>query len=514
MTRRWPALVLIPVLLVGALLFDQRNDTARARRVGTDAPGSVAEASAVSGYMPVAPGADALSSLWFCAAGTASGDGQAEQAVVISNPGSQAVSGAVTAVPSIGKPVTRQLTVPARSRTRVNLPDLVKAAYVSAQVEFRGGQVAVEHELSGPLGIDAAPCSSSASSTWYFASGATTLDAVETLVLFNPYLDPATVDISFATPEGRRVPGKYQGFQVPARSVVPITINPEVTADLDVSTSVVARRGRIVVDRIQTFNNKVTLGAAESAQKSFRPRGLTVAPGVPMPATAWMFPVGVKDEGVHERFVVYNPGDAVAEVEVGVTLVDPEVNGVIDPFSVTVPGGTFQVVDLDKESRVPDKVEHSTVVVSTNRVPVVVDRTIATEKPYPTQDTGVSSGTPLVSRQWLFVSGGNVPDKLSERIAVQNPSGSKVTVRLEVIADGKATPVAGVGPVELGPYEHTVVRFGDKLDNRQVSVMVKATGPIAAERLLLRINDVGLSTAMGIPSADSLSRVPASALEE
>ena len=512
MTRRWPALLLIPGLIVAALVFDQRGDTERARRAGATAPGSVAEGSELAEAMPVAAPADALSSVWYCAGGTASKGGIADHVVVISNPTARRVTGSVTAIPSVGRSVTKAETLAPHSRLRVALSGLVTAPFVAGQVEFQGAGIVVEHEVSGPDGIDAAPCASSASSQWYFASGATTRNAQETLVLFNPFPDAASVDISFATPEGIRTPSSYQGFQVPGRSVVATTVNTQAAVDAQVSTSVVARSGRIVVDRIQTFNGDyATDTEADRAAEPYRPKGLTIALGVPRPATTWLFPVGVKDEGAHERFVIYNPGTRDAQVDVGVTLVDPSVNGEIDPFSVTVSAGTYQVVDLDDEDRVPTRVDHSTVVVSRNGVPLVVDRLLDMVAPFPGSGTGASSGTSLVAPTWVFASGGNVPGKLSERITVQNPGGRPVTVKVQVVAGGRLRSIAGVGPVTLGAYGHRVIRFADKLDDRQVSVLITASAPIAAERLLFRIGDLGMSTAMGIPLPAGLAAAPASA---
>ena len=72
-----------------------------------------------------------------------------------------------------------------------------------------------------------------------------------------------------------------------------------------------------------------------------------------------MFPFGGKAEGLHERFVVYNPGDDQAEVEVAVALADPGQNGEVDPFAVTVNPRSWAVVDLDEEDRIPTQVDHA-----------------------------------------------------------------------------------------------------------------------------------------------------------
>jgi hypothetical protein len=61
-----------------------------------------------------------------------------------------------------------------------------------------------------------------------------------------------------------------------------------------------ARVGRLVVDRIQTFDG------------SLGPRGMDVTLGVPAPQRVWVFPDGVVTDGVTEVFSVFNPGDEPA----------------------------------------------------------------------------------------------------------------------------------------------------------------------------------------------------------
>ena len=73
-TWRWPALVLIPLLVAVAVVVDRRDDGA-------------ATAAALGAAMPTAGGAEATGSTWYCAGGTATGDqdGTAEQTVVVAN---------------------------------------------------------------------------------------------------------------------------------------------------------------------------------------------------------------------------------------------------------------------------------------------------------------------------------------------------------------------------------------------------------------------------------------------
>lgn len=514
MTRRWLALIAIPALLIGATVFDQRGNTERARRSGVAAPGSVAEQADLAQYGAVASPDDALASTWYCAGGTSSGSGIAEQVVVIANPTPRATTGTITAVPDTGKPVTKAVVVGAYGRIRVPVRSLVTAGWAAARVELRGAGMVVDHEVSGPLGRDAAPCTTTASDRWYFATGATSRNASETLVLYNPFADDASVDITAVTSDGQRVPSAYRGLLVPAHSVVATRVNDQVRSNgVQVATEVVSRSGRIVVDRIQTFDGRTAYSTAEeTAKEPYRPRGLTVAAGVPRPASSWMFPLGLKAAGMHERFVVFNPSfTREADVDVGVTLVDPARNGEIDPLRVSVGPRSFQIVELDGEDRVTAGVDHGTVVRSRNGVPIVVDRQLAGQDPFPARGAATSSGTALVGTRWVFAAGGNAPKRTVERISVQNPSARRVRVQLRMFVDGRLRAVPGVGPVTLGSFAHSELRFSSALDASQLSVLVTADAPIAAERFLFVPDAEGMSTSVGVPAPSGLARVEPSA---
>ena len=107
----------------------------------------------------------------------------------------------------------RVLKLPAHSRVELALADLVDAPLASAIVEVDGGQVAVEHQVTGlDDGRATAPCSTTASQSWSFPWGVTARGSRELLVFMNPFPDDASLDISFATDEGTREPLRFRNF--------------------------------------------------------------------------------------------------------------------------------------------------------------------------------------------------------------------------------------------------------------------------------------------------------------
>ena len=275
--KRWPALALIVAIVAGALAYDQRPDTGRARRTVSASPAltDLPTADDTDHMMPQGLPSSAAGSTWYCAAGTATGADPskeppeppesapgvpgvpqlvAEHVVVVANPTSRRLAGVVTVHPSEGDRTTRPIDVGPGERVSVNLSDIVRAPYAAATVELEGGGAVVEHELHGPYGMASAPCASSASSQWFFAAGSTERGASEVLVFFNPYPSPAVVDVSFATDQGRREPGAFQGLPVPAHSVRAVPVTDKVTIRKVVAASVIVRVGRLVVDRVQTWD--------------------------------------------------------------------------------------------------------------------------------------------------------------------------------------------------------------------------------------------------------------------
>src|SRR5690606_26216649 len=151
-------------------------------------------------------------------------------------------------------PTVQEVELPAQTRVSVRLGDVAPSELAGAVVEVDGGEIAVEHQVTGELGRATAPCSTAVSPTWSLPWGVTARGARELVVFMNPFPDDATIDIAFATDEGMRDTARFQGFVVPGRSVVGAYIDEDVTRREQVSAHITARSGRIVVDRIQTFD--------------------------------------------------------------------------------------------------------------------------------------------------------------------------------------------------------------------------------------------------------------------
>jgi Family of unknown function (DUF5719) len=504
---------------IGGAVWQARTGEDR----GTAAADAVdAAAAGPASGMPAVASAGALASTWYCAAGTGDAGGMADHSVTVFNPGDRSVDVTVTvyggvlassspttaeaadgAAAGTPAPGARGFRLPGQDRMELRLGDLVPAPLVAALVEADGGPVAVEHRVAGPQGVDVGPCASATAPVWYLASGATTRDAREVVVLFNPFPTDAIVDITFDTDAGSREPVRFQGFPVAAGTVVGVDVGDDVAREPQVSATLRTRVGRVVAERLQEFDG------------SLGPEGLAVALGVPHASTAWAFPDGAVDDSRTERIVVYNPGGERAEVEVRVLPTSDE--PAPQPFRLSIRAGTFAVVDYGAEDRVVAGVEHATVVRSTNGVPVVAERatTHAGERDGGDDETddadadgdggdkvggdvATGPGAVVAATRWAFPSSAQ-GQEAGVRLVVFNPDPERsVPVTLLAVANGRKAPVDGVRDTTVAPGGR--LTLGDDIDWQ--SWVVEAGAPVVVERMLVGENGVAPGSGVGIPSVE------------
>ena len=472
--RSRSAVLLLLVALVTALLVLDRDVTAPARPVFGEPRVSP---------MPVADRDDVLASTWYCAAGTAVSGGSANLTVVIANASESRAAGTITWYPVGADPVSTPVDVPASGSVSVAATDEVEAQVVSAVVDVRGGGIAVEHVVSGSRGASVAPCASDASPTWYFANGVTERDAVEVLALFNPFPDDAIVDITFATDAGRVEPGALSGLPIAAGTTTLVNVHDHVRRQAITAAAVVARNGRLIVDRVQAFDG------------STGRRGISLALGAPDLAEAWTFPEGLWADGLTQRWHIFNPSDRDAEVSL--ELVADE-GGQIEPVDLTVPPKSQLVIDASTIDRVAAGVAHSSSIVSLNGVPVVAERSLDARPPSTRRGWTSSLGSPLARSRWVLPLG-EASGNTDEWVVVHNPSPEAVSVSVTALAGGQVLAVEGLQDLDVAPGERLAVRLGDHIKRSPLPLLVEATGDVVVERDLYRVGSTGITTIIGIP---------------
>ena len=541
MNRRLPVLVVLAAFVIAGVALDQDRDDGDA----------VAAVDVVPSDFPMAPTEGALASTWFCAGGTADEEAFADHVVTMLNTTERALDVDLTAFPGViappapnaevdaldpdadpdaeadpeedaeaepesddddgepseeaaaspvsTEPVERRIEIGPRSRVRLAMTELVTAPVASALIESDGGGLVVEHEVSSIHGIDAKPCATGASDEWHFAWGTTARESRELLVLFNPFPDDAIVEGVFSTEDTVREPGRFAGgLVVPGRSTVGIDLGDDVTRRDEVAATLRTRAGRLVVDRIVRVNEEEG------------DRGLTVQLGVPEPQRTWVFPDGLVSEDFGERFVVYNPGEELAEVEIVLRLDRPEENGIPAPVELSIAPGSHATVDMNEDGRLPAGVPHSAVVRSANDVPIVAERVVSARDPV-RRGLTVTTGSPVEATEWTFAAG-----------STESPSAQSLTIvnlDAQVLTEVDVLAVVGGQELPVSELQGLVVEAGERLNvnlTRQIAgrddlaVIVRATEPVVVERVLAQVGEEqrGISLAVGVPSPDG-ARLPA-----
>lgn len=471
---RFAVLLVIAAVIAALVVVDRDLEADRPERFGARALAP----------MPIADAADVLASTWYCAAGTATEGGNANLSVVVANPGDVAAVGSVEWRPVGAEPVRVDLDVPPSGAVTLAALDFLTAPVVSAVVETTGGRIAVEHVISGPRGASVAPCASEASATWYLANGTTERDGVQVLALFNPFPDDAIVDITFSTDEGRDEPLALAGLPIAAGTTTLVNLEEHVRRRAVTATSVEARSGRLVVDRIQSFDPSV--GGR---------RGVSLALAAPGAAPRWTFPEGLWTDGLAQSWHVYNPTDREAVVLLEVFPAEGEP---VEPIELTVGPRTQVVVNAAETGRIPAGVAHSSVISSINGVPVVAERALAAASPAARRGWTSSLGSPLATARWMLPLG-EASGNTDEWVVVQNPTADDLRVSVAALAGGRVIDVEGLQDLPIGAGGRVALRIGDHIQRSPLPLLVTATGDVVVERDLYRVGSTGITTIIGIP---------------
>jgi hypothetical protein len=485
--------VLVALLVIGGLI-DRLPGQAQLPAVAAIQP------------VPVAAPALALSSSWFCAGATdvhvrgSANHGPAAGAVVIANSGLATATGVVTLVPDSGSPVPVPVTVAPDSRTIVNEDVRSGAHWIGAIVNIDAGAVAVVQHVNGPLGQAATPCATAGSSQWYFATGATLINASEELSLLNPYSTDAVVDLSFTTNQGLEQPQEFQGIVVPPGQLVAVNLGTHLRRRQAIATTVTARSGRLVVWKtdvaLQPGPHQALLGTPAASAPFADPAtpvpGVTLALGMPAAALTWTWADGITGNGVDERYLIYNPGNGVAQLKLALNLDQ----GVAEPFDLSV--GPEQVITVvsSQEVRIPAGVSHTAVLQSLNGVPVVAERTLAAASPSAWSGLGELPGGRLAASRWLLADTG-ADHSHDGVVVVYNPGPAPAQTVIEGLSGRAQVPLVAV---TVGAGRRVAIRLNSLRAVVNEPLVVSAPRPVYVESDFYGEGGIpGINLSFGVP---------------
>ena len=423
---------------------------------------------------------NAKASTWFCP-GVIGNDDQVSGLFVISNFAEVPVGGTITRFLVDGVARQQRFAVPARSTLEVDALAGVKSGFVSALVESQGAALVVEQLTVHRAGNAVATCASTPSGTWFLADGFTGADSVDQIVVTNPSLDSAILDVSFVTAIGERNPQSLKGVVVPPESVRVFDV-----AGLDARNEVIAAVavratvGRVVVGRSQHYLGLGRLGYTMSLAASAT-------------SNRWFFADGEKAANVNEEFVIYNP--SATDQQLTFIFADDQ-GAAIDPVTVTAPGRRVTKFAPSGLSALPDG-RYSAIVSATSSVDqsagtgssagasagesVVIERVTTRQGNKSTAST-VLLGTSSASRAWVATSGAAIG--VADALRVFNPGSLPATFRVSYLGPAGDLAITGYEEVLLEPGASASVLLGPETASTAVSVT--SNEPIVVQRRIDR----------------------------
>lgn len=478
MNRRLSLYVVLLVVIGVAVHFSSGNSTR------TDAVFSL-------GVRPGTPAIvlsdQAITSTWFCAGTSAAGEsenGTYGGEIVISNPLETPVTGLLTILTSDQAPITQAVNADPRSQLVIDVNSLVVSPYATALVELTDSAASVEQRALHPAGAAVSPCSNRTSSEWYFADGFSAESSDFRLILTNPYLSPAIVNIEVSTKNGQRTPTNLQGFVIPAQSIRVLNIPESGFRDEKIlAVSVIASSGRIVAAKDQHF-----LGAGRL--------GHVLALGSSSTSDQWWFADGEKGTGISETYMIFNPTDQVVLADVVILGIDPTV-ATVQPTTLTIPAHDVVPFDVSAIVGLPDGL-HGGVVSGQAGAQIVVERVL-------TKPAGSSVATTVVlgaqrgfqSKRWSVPTSTTIA--IEDVLTILNTSPNDGLVTIYSVGPGGEEPVPGLSDIPIAANGLVSIDLVDPLSFGR-ALEVVSDQSILVERRLERTPTLrGRSGSLALP---------------
>jgi hypothetical protein len=316
----------------------------------------------------------------------------------------------------------------------IDINSLVSAPYASAYVELNDSAASVEQRALHPAGAAVSPCANRTSDQWYFADGFSAESSDFRLILSNPYMSPAIVNIEVATEDGQRTPPNLEGFVVPSQSIRVLNIPESGFRDEEIlAISVVATTGRIVAAKDQHY-----LGAGRL--------GHVLTLGGPSTSDQWWFADGEKGAGISETYMIFNPTDQDVTADVVILGVDPTVAS-IEPTTLTIPAHDVVPFDVSAIVGLPDG-PHGGVVSGQSGGQLVVERIL-------TKPAGSSVATTAVlgaqrgfqSTRWSVPTSTTIA--IEDVLTILNTSPNDGVVTIYSVGPGGEEPVPGLSDIPI-----------------------------------------------------------------
>jgi glucose/arabinose dehydrogenase len=302
-----------------------------------------------------------------------------------------------------------------------------------------------------------------ASLTRYLAEGSSSTFFDTTIGIANPGAAPASVLLRFL-----RTDGAVITWPLTIPSLQHATVRPAQIAGLaaaDFSTVIETDR-EVVVERTMTWSRDSRFGSHSER-------------AISTPSTSWFLAEGATHGAFDTFYLIENPNDAQAKVQV--TYLRPDgAPPIVLPYDVD--GHTRKTIWVDAEPGLAEA-EMSASITVTNGVGIIVERAMyRSSHNTPFMAGHDSAGVTAPAAHWFFAEGatGNFFDMF---LLLANPGATEANVTVRYLLPGGAPPV--VKPYTLDPRSRTTlnVEIEDaRLADAAVAMVVDSDVPIVAER--------------------------------
>jgi glucose/arabinose dehydrogenase len=391
------------------------------------------------------------------------------------NPGPQRAFAAVQFLDSSGAVISQSYPMPTKRRLSVNpkgQPTLDTAEF-STVVESDQPLVvsrSMRWDAATRYGSHAEQAVNAPSREWFLAEGATHSGFNLFYLLQNPNTLPTDVEVRYLRPSP--LPPITRRYTVGPTSRTTIWVNLEDPglASTDVSAAIATLDGQgIVVERALYLDaGGVTFGAGHDGA------------GVTAPALEWFLAEGATGDYVDLFVLIANPNTSAADVECRFLLP----SGQVITRTFTVAGQSRQNVWVDSDPELA-ATDVSTVVRSTNGVPIVVERAIWWPGTFDTWHEGhVSAGTTVTASRWALAEGASqVPEQSDTYILFANVGTQSDVVSVELLFEDRPPAVQTFEmPANSRFTLHVVDYFPEAVHHRYGAIVSSTRGqPIVVE---------------------------------
>ncbi len=396
------------------------------------------------------------------------------------------------------------------------------------------GRVWDRQSDTGEGGLLAAPCIPGSSGTWYVPGLSTAGGAEATLVLANPFVGDASLEIGLATPDGPQQPILLENVVVPGRSTRTLLLNEHAPEARDVGVIVRTRSGRVVVEGVQSVNAAIggIDGVASVAAASAGSDSWTIpwAASEPMELDD-IEPIEIDpdagaddddDDDAEEEPAVVDvvrqdalPGEAASwiwvtnvgddEAALLVTVHGPDGGELVDTGTEAIlPPGTVRRISLDGLLP-PDTPRVAVTVAAENGVPIVasVATQVADEEDESRTGLAVQLGAPATDAVWVLP--GEAPEGRQSLAALVNTGGEDAVVAVSLWTSTGILRPEGVQELAVPAGTQRIIDLSEVVDatlRNQVVFVQAVTGRVVASRLGWAVEgDLQLVAHLGVPSA-------------